>query len=128
MLSQKTFPNVAITGGFFHYSQSLWRKVQDLKFTRLVSRNASSNDFSDDDKERAHHWLLAVVGLALIAPSLVGSVWTEAMDAYTPESRDAKQFNDHMVENYVCQESTRFTVDIRNVYHNIRNRLNTSHK
>ncbi|CAF1414934.1 unnamed protein product [Rotaria sordida] len=119
----KTFSNATITGCFFHYSQCLWRKVQDSKLTRLVSRNASSNDFSDDDKKRADHWFLAAVGLALIPPSLVESVWTEAMDAYTPESRNAEEFNDYMVENYVCQESARFTVDIWNVYNNIRNKL-----
>ncbi|CAF1344574.1 unnamed protein product [Rotaria sordida] len=119
----KTFSNATITGCFFHYSQCLWRKVQDLKLTRLVSRNASSNDFSDDDKKRADHWFLAAVGLALIPPSLVESVWTEAMDAYTPESRNAEEFNDYIVENYVCQESARFTVDIWNVYNNIRNKL-----
>ena len=100
----ETFPNAAITGYFFHYSQRLWRKVQDLKLTRLVSRNTSSNDFSDDDKKLVDQWFLATIGLApLIALSLVESVWTEAMDIYTPESRDAEQFNDYMVKYYVYQ-------------------------
>ncbi|CAF1362309.1 unnamed protein product [Rotaria sordida] len=123
----KAFSNATITGCFFHYSQSLWRKVQDLKLTRIVLCNANSNDFFDDDKKRADHWFLAAVGLALILASLVESVWTEAMDAYTPESRDTQEFNDYMMANYVCQESARFTIDIWNVYDNIRNKLPRTH-
>ena len=86
----KAFPKATLTGCFFHYLQDLWRKVQYLKLTRLVSLNTSSNDFSDDDKKSADYWLLAAVGLALIPPSLVDLVRTEAMNIYTPESSNAK--------------------------------------
>ena len=52
----RKFLDASIAGYFFHYSQYLWGKVQDLRLTRLVSGNASSNDFSDDDKKRTDHW------------------------------------------------------------------------
>lgn len=45
------------------------------------------------------------------------------MDEYTPESPSAQQFNDYMVENYVCRSSCRYSIEMWNVYDNIRQKL-----
>jgi hypothetical protein len=45
------------------------------------------------------------------------------MDNYTPESPAAQEFNDYMVDNYVCQQSARFCIELCNVHDNIRSKL-----
>ncbi|CAF2084997.1 unnamed protein product, partial [Rotaria magnacalcarata] len=63
------------------------------------------------------------IGLALIPPSHVESVWTNIMDEYTPETPLAQDFNDYMVENYVCQQSSRYSIELWNVFTNIQQKL-----
>ena len=60
-----------------------------------------------------------VIVLALIPPSFVESVWTDIMDNYSPESPLAQEFNDYMVDNYVCQVLSRYSINLWNVYDNI---------
>jgi hypothetical protein len=117
------FPNISIDACFFHYTQNLWRRIQDLKLNKLVTRSNKKNNFSNEEKEKASKWFSAAVGLALIPPALVESVWTDVMGNYTPESPAAQEFNDYMVDNYVCQQSARFCIELWNVHDNIRNKL-----
>jgi hypothetical protein len=122
MDSNSYFPSVQISACFFHYAQSLWRKVQELGLFHLL---ASSNDsgISEDQRKKAEHWFLGAVGLALIPPSLVESTWVTLMDEYTPDDHRAPQFNDYLVSTYVESGSARFDVDIWNMYYSILNRL-----
>ena len=71
---------------FFHFSQRLWRKVTDLKLNKLVSRSKKNNNSSEEEKQKAHQWFSGAIGLALIPPSFVESIWTDIMDNYSPES------------------------------------------
>ena len=54
---------------------------------------------------------------------MVDSLWTDVMDSYTPDCQSAQKFIDHMVDTYVCQESSCYSIEIWNVYRNIRNKL-----
>ena len=115
-----TFPNVKMSACFFHYSQSIWRKIQDLGLSRLVS--SSAREIDNEENKKADHWIQGAIGLALIPPTLVERTWVSLMDEYTPDGYDtASQFNDYMVSTYVENGSARFGVDLWNVYDAIEN-------
>jgi hypothetical protein len=107
------FPHIDITA-FLNYSQALWRKIKDLKPDKLVSqpKKKNNNNFSEEEMQTANQLFSGAVGLALIPPSSVESAWTNIMDNYTPESPLAHEFNDSMVDNYVCQQSTRYSIEL----------------
>jgi hypothetical protein len=119
------FPHIDITACFFHYAQSLWRKIKDLKLNKLVYRpkRNNNNNFSEEEYQKANKWFSGAVGLALIPASCVEYVWTDIMDNYTPDSSSAQEFNDYMVENYVCKQSARYSIELWNVYDNIQSKL-----
>ncbi|CAF3408245.1 unnamed protein product [Rotaria socialis] len=118
---KSTFPTVQISACFFHYSQSIWRKLQELGLSRLVS--SSRRELNDDEHKKADHWLLDAIGLALIPPSLVETTWVSLMDEYTPnDHQTASEFNDYMVSTYIENGSARFGSDMWNVYEAIVNR------
>ena len=75
------FHSAHMYGCFFHYAQSLWRKIQELGLTRLVnsSKVHRANSFSNEERKSARDWFLAAVGLALIPPSLIEKTWAAAM-------------------------------------------------
>ena len=102
------FHSAHICGCFFHYAQSLWRKIQELHLTRLVNSSNvhRSNSFSNEERKSARDWFLAAVGLALIPPSLIEKSWTAAMDEKTPTHRSSVKFNDYMLSNYVDSTSS----------------------
>ncbi|CAF2823785.1 unnamed protein product [Rotaria sp. Silwood2] len=102
-------------------NHSIWRKIQELGLSRLVS--SSRREINDDDHKKADRWVLGAIDLALIPPSLVETTWVSLMNDYTPKNYQvASQFNDFMVSTYVENDSTRFGVDIWNVYEAIVNR------
>jgi hypothetical protein len=113
----KTFPSLRIAGCFFHFSQSLWRKVQELGLTRCVksSRSPKPNTVITEEKKKATEWFLCAIGLALVPPYLVEKIWTEAMDDYTPAHHSAVKFNDYMVSTYVDVTSSRYPLNLWNV-------------
>ncbi|CAF1431473.1 unnamed protein product [Rotaria magnacalcarata] len=117
------FSNIQINACVFHYSQALWRKIVDLKLNKLICPPRNNNDFSEAEIGKAKQWFNGAIGLALIPPTNVESVWTDIMDNYTPECPSTQDFNDYMVENYVCQTSSRFFIGHWNVHQNIRNKL-----
>jgi hypothetical protein len=112
---KSTFPNVKISACFFHYSQSIWRKIQELGLSRLVS--SSERELNNDEHKKTDHWILGAIGLALIPPTLVETTWVSLMDEYTPDNYStASQFNDYMVSTYVEDGSARLNMDMWNVY------------
>ena len=59
----------------------------------------------------------------MISSSQVESVWTNIIDEFTPETPPLQDFNDYVVETYVYQQSSRYTVELWNVCGNIRQKL-----
>ncbi|CAF4431548.1 unnamed protein product [Rotaria sp. Silwood2] len=114
---RSVFPQVHISGCFFHFSQSLWRKIQELGLTQYVkyANLTASNNASAEEKMKSTKWFLCAIGLALIPPHLVEKTWAEVMDEYTPSHRSAIKFNDYMVSTYVDLSSCRFPVNLWNV-------------
>ena len=102
---------------FFHYAESLWRKIQELDLTRLVNSSNvhRSNSFSNEERKNAEDWFLAAVGLALIPPSLIEKTWTAAMDGKTLTHCSSVKFNDYMVSNYVDSTLSCYSIELWNV-------------
>ncbi|CAF1549953.1 unnamed protein product [Adineta ricciae] len=112
----KVFPMIHIANCFFHYSQSLWRKVQELGLTRYVKYSTSSKDKTPtEDKKKANQWFLSAIGLALIPPNIIENTWTMAMDESTPDHHSSIKFNDYLVSTYVDSSSSRFHFNTWNV-------------
>ena len=67
------FPSLHISRCFFHFSQSLWRKIQELGLTRYVkySNLTKPNAVDTEINTNATKWFLCAIGLALIPPHLV---------------------------------------------------------
>ena len=109
------FPDVKFSACFFHYAQSIWRKVQELGLSRLFS--SGEKEFNSDEYKRTDCWLFGAIGLALILPQLIEATWVRLMDEYTPnEHSTATRFNDFMVSTYVERGSARFDANLWNVY------------
>ena len=121
----KTFPQLHVAGCFFHFSQSLWRKIQELGLSRLVKRSRSSkpNVVLTEEQKKGTNWFLCAIGLALVPPFLVEKVWAEAIDDFTPEHQSSIKFNDYMVSTYVDVTSNRFPVGLWNVNDAITNKF-----
>jgi hypothetical protein len=111
------FPSLHVAACFFHFSQSLWRKIQELGLTTYVkSPNLTrANKAPAEEKKKAHEWFLCAIGLALIPPSLVPNTWIAAMDESTPNHRASVKFNDYIVSHYVDASSCRYPINLWNV-------------
>ena len=122
---KNVFPTIHVSGCFFHFSQSLWRKVQALGLTRYVKHSnlTVSNAHINEEKKKGRQWFLCAIGLALIPPHLVEKAWTEAMDEYTPDHVSSIKFNDYIVSTYVDCTSSRYPLHLWNVNHALVNNI-----
>jgi hypothetical protein len=116
------FPAASNHACFFHYSQALWAKITDLKLGRLVA-HSKKDDIPDERRKSAQYWFNGGIGLALVPPALVESIWIDIMDTYTPDVQGATQFNDYIVDTYVDRSSSLFSTDLWNVHTLIEKRL-----
>lgn len=100
---QHIFPNSRIRGCLFHYSQAIWRKVQelglsvrykeDMAFNRLVRRASA---------------------LPLVPLESIDSVWMEALNEVNDDV--AVQFMDYVTLTWVDRAAAMFPVEMWNQY------------
>jgi hypothetical protein len=64
------FPNSCIKTCFFHFSQSLWRKIQDCSLCSYFI-SSSVNDLTDGQRKAARSWFNDALSFALISPTLI---------------------------------------------------------
>ena len=112
------FPEAQVKTCFFHYSQSLWRKIQDYSLSSCFL-NFDNTDLTDEQCKNARDWFNGALGLALIPPTLIQNTWVDLMDHYTPDNSGGTMFNDYIVSTYVDSSSARFTQDSWNFYNEI---------
>ena len=103
---QQIFPESKIRGCLFHYSQAVWRKVQNLgltvryredrEFIRLVRRASA---------------------LPLVPMESFPEVWMEAMNE--ADYVAATQFMDYMTETWVYNLGTLFPMELWNQFDNL---------
>jgi len=110
---QLEFPDTEVKGCFFHFTQALWRKIQDIGL---------AVPYKEDDAVKT--WVRRAAGLPLIPPEDVQDVWVEAMEE-TPAIHDAQRFNDYMVTTWV-DDDARFPIALWNHFHTTGPRTNNN--
>ncbi|CAF1563135.1 unnamed protein product, partial [Didymodactylos carnosus] len=93
------FPNCKISGCFFHYSQSLWRRIQTGGLISYLKVSDSKCT------ESSINWFRGALGLALIPLHIVSETWANIMSEYTPDDPAATTFNDYITDTYVDDDA-----------------------
>ncbi len=111
---QEEFHNTRIRGCLFHFSQALWRKVQELglavrykedeAFNRLVRRAAA---------------------LPLVPVNLVDEVWLMALNEVNDVEAD--RFKDYVTSTWVDGNVARFPIELWTQYDNIEGLRTNNH-
>jgi hypothetical protein len=115
---KQVFPEAQVKTCFFHFSQSLWRKIQDCALASYFF-TSNDNDLTDEQRKNARDWFNGALGLALIPPTLIQDTWVDIMDHYTPDHVGGIAFNDYIVSTYVDYTSARFLQDGWNFFDEI---------
>jgi len=110
---QEAFPDAEIKGCFFHFTQAVWRKVQELGLSVL---------YKDDEFTR--QWIRRAAGLPLLPIGDVQDTWLDAMNS-SPDVLNAEAFNDYMVINWV-DDDARFPLPMWNHNSTIGTRTNNN--
>jgi len=98
---QHEFPESEVKGCFFHFTQALWRKIQDLGL---------AVPYKEDDSVKT--WARRAAGLPLLPAADVQDVWVDVMEE-TPDIHGAELFNDYMVTTWVDTDA-RFPISLWN--------------
>ena len=103
---QQIFPEARIRGCLFHYSQAVWRKVQNLGLTVRYREDREINRL-----------VRRASALPLILMESIPKVWMEAMN----EADDvaATQFMDYMTETWVDNLGALFPMELWNQFDNL---------
>ncbi|XP_046546596.1 uncharacterized protein LOC124256665 [Haliotis rubra] len=100
------FPAAKVRGCYSHFSQAIWRKVQDLGL---------AVQYQGDPDVRL--WVRRASSLALLPEGDVQDAWVDAMDT-TPEVDNAQRFNDYIVTTWV-DDDARFPIPQWNHHRNV---------
>ncbi|XP_067679751.1 uncharacterized protein [Haliotis asinina] len=100
--TETEFPAADVKGCFFHYTQAIWRKTQDLGL---------AVPYKEDPQIQS--WIRRAAGLPLLPLPDVQYAWMETMDA-TPEVARSQEFNDYMVTTWI---DARFPLRLWNHHH-----------
>ncbi|XP_067668277.1 uncharacterized protein [Haliotis asinina] len=84
------FPTTAVRGCYFHYSQCVWRKVQDLELVRAYK-----------DNPEVGRLVRRAAALALLPAGNVQDVWVDCMNDGPIGYAKCEQFKDYIVNNWV---------------------------
>ncbi|CAF3096591.1 unnamed protein product, partial [Rotaria sp. Silwood2] len=90
------FPAARVKLCFFHFSQSLWRKIVDCSMSSYFIRS-DDKDVTNEQQEHTRYWFNGAIGLALIPPQLIQNTWVDLMDNFTPDTAGGTSFNDYIV-------------------------------
>lgn len=95
------FPDANVKGCFFHFTQAIWRKVQDLGLAGLYKED-----------EHIQQWVRRAAGLPLLPVDEVQDAWLEAMDQ-SPDIPQSEAFHDYVVTTWVDYDA-RFPIAMWN--------------
>ncbi|XP_048764782.2 uncharacterized protein LOC125672628 [Ostrea edulis] len=84
------FPNTTIRGCFFHYTQCIWRKVQNCGLTTEFREN---EDF--------HRLVRRAAVLPLVPDHRVEDVWFQALEDNDDNTDAIMRFKDYVTETWV---------------------------
>ena len=84
------FPNTTIRGCFFHYTQCIWRKVQNCGLTTEFREN-----------EEFHRLVRRAGVLPLVPGHRVEDVWFQALEDSDDQTAPVMRFKDYVTETWV---------------------------
>ncbi|XP_041377271.1 uncharacterized protein LOC121389688 [Gigantopelta aegis] len=87
------FPQAEVKGCFFHFTQAIWRKTQELGLAVLYKEDPA-----------VQTWIRRAAGLPLLSIAQVQDAWLEAMND-GPDVPQAEAFNDYVVLTWVDDDS-----------------------
>ncbi|XP_041354461.1 uncharacterized protein LOC121372235 [Gigantopelta aegis] len=87
------FPHAEVKGCFFHFTQAIWRKTQELGLAVLYKEDPA-----------VQTWIRRAAGLPLLPIAQVQDAWLEAMND-GPDVPQAEAFNDYVVLTWVDDDS-----------------------
>lgn len=90
------FPNAKIQGCLFHYSQCIWRKVQQLGLTQAYKNDAG-----------VRKWIRRAAALPLLPEENVHDAFINIMES-APDVIAAEPFHDYMVETWLDDSEAQF--------------------
>jgi hypothetical protein len=111
---QEVLNNARIRGCLFHFSQALWRKIQDLGLTIRYKEDQAFNRL-----------VRRAAALPLVPPNLVHDVWMMALNEVADEEVD--RFKDYVTTTWVDDIAARFPVELWSQYDNIAGMRTNNH-
>ncbi len=105
---QRIFPGARIRGCLFHFSQALWRRVQEVG---LVVRYKNDNSFNGLVRRAA--------ALPLIPTHMVDEVWTEVLGQVDQNDVALMRFCDYVTKTWVDNLTALFPIEIWNQSDNV---------
>ena len=103
---QEVLNNARIRGSLFHFSQALWRKVQDLGLPILYKEDQAFNRL-----------VRRAAALPLVPLNQVHHVWMMALNEVADEEVD--RFKDYVTTTWVDDIDARFPIELWSQYDNI---------
>lgn len=109
---KNVFPDSIIQGCLFHYSQCLWRKVQDLGI--VSAYNGDSN---------VRRWIRRFSALPFVPLKTIDDAFLEIYEnapcpSRTITSEQVEKFHDYMVETWVDELDSKFNRNLWNQFDN----------
>ena len=102
----EVFPNSRIRGCLFHFSQALWRKLQNLGLTARYMEDEAFN-----------RMVRRAAALPLVPPHQVDDVWMMAMNEVDDEA--AQRFKDYVTTTWIDNMTAHFPMELWTQYDNI---------
>ena len=87
---KETFPNTTIRGCFFHFTQCVWRKIQNC---------CATTEFRDNDS--FHQLVRRAAVLPLVPSQRVEDVWFQALEDNDDNTAAVVRFKDYVTETWI---------------------------
>ena len=90
------FPSTKIQGCYFHFSQSVWRKVQGLGLVKEYKT-----------QESVRKWVKRIAALPFVPEDRISDVFIYNMEN-APDVAQAQEFHDYMVETWLDENEAHY--------------------
>ena len=99
------FPRIEVSGCFFHFGQSLFRKVVEIGL---------KVQYQED--ENLKKYVKKIISLALVPRDKVQDIFVELCEIEKPEFDSIDKFLDYVTETYVDPDQALFPIELWNQY------------
>ncbi|XP_054709080.1 uncharacterized protein LOC129218781 [Uloborus diversus] len=97
---EEVFPFINVKGCYFHYSQAIWRKVQELG---LVKNYVNS--------EETRTWIRRIIALPLVPMDEVSEAFLLLLEDAPQQTRAVRKMIDYVVDTWLDENNATFQMD-----------------